>query len=218
MLAQSWREVQASIVACQAVCVAVSKRQSLDKIQACYALGQRDFGENYVQEGVAKIGALSDLDITWHFLGAIQSNKTKLLATHFDWVQSLDRLDIAAKLNRHCEALNKYLNICVAINVDKESQKSGIDVSELPNFLLACREYKFLNVRGIMVLPKPRYNEIEQRDVFNMVKALYDQLNQQGFTLDTLSMGMSNDYKVALTCGSNMVRVGAKLFGVRKPK
>lgn len=215
MLEQAWSEIQSSIVPHHALCVAVSKRQPCKKIRSCYLLGQRDFGENYVQEGIAKIETLSDLDITWHFLGAIQSNKIKQIARHFDWVQSVDRLAVAEKLNYQAGVLNKRLNICVAVNIDQEPQKSGINARELPDFLAACRDYQCLNVRGIMVLPRPRDDEAQQRDVFSDIKQLYDDLIKQGFALDTLSMGMSNDYKVALACGSTMVRIGTRLFGAR---
>lgn len=215
MLEQAWSEIQSSIALHHALCVAVSKRQPCEKIRSCYLLGQRDFGENYVQEGVAKIKTLSDLDITWHFLGVIQSNKIKQIVRHFDWVQSVDRLAVAEKLNHQADVLNKQLNICIAVNIDQEPQKSGIDARELPDFLTACRAYKFLSVRGIMVLPRPRDNEAQQHDIFSETKQLYDDLIKRGFALDTLSMGMSNDYKVALACGSNMVRIGTRLFGAR---
>lgn len=215
MDAAVWQTIQSDIKHYNARCVAVSKKQPLEKIQTFYALGQRDFGENYAQEGIEKIQALNDLDITWHFLGAIQSNKTKQIATYFNWVQGVDRIEIAERLNRHCSELKKHLNICVSVNIDQEPQKSGVGADELPEFLSACRAYEHLRLRGMMVLPKPRDSEADQRKIFTQVKKLYDDLIDQGFELDTLSMGMSNDYRVALECGSNMVRIGTALFGER---
>jgi pyridoxal phosphate enzyme (YggS family) len=196
--------------------VAVSKRQSTDAIQTLYNYGQHDFAENYLQEGVAKIQALSALpDITWHFIGQIQSNKTRRIAQYFNWVQSVDRLSIAQRLNQHCLELNKTLNICIAVNMDQEPQKSGVLPDEVAALLAAVSALPALHCRGLMVIPRARQTANEQRAIFMKVRALYDALKQQGFLLDTLSMGMSQDYQVAIEAGSTMVRLGTKLFGLR---
>lgn len=196
--------------------VAVSKRQPLEKMQALYALGQRVFAENYVQEGVDKINALSWPDVQWHFIGQIQSNKTKLIATQFDWVQSLDRLKIAERLNEHCQQLTKTLQVCVAVNIDDEPQKGGVLPDAVYEFVKQLRRFGHLQLRGIMVLPKARHDYESQKQVFDKTKQLFDELNQQGCDLDTLSMGMSGDFEAAVAAGSTMVRIGTLLFGSRE--
>lgn len=198
------------------VLLAVSKHQPLEKIKTVYHLGQRAFAENYLQEGVAKIQALQLDGMQWHFIGKIQSNKTKSLATHFDWVQSVDRFSIAERLHRHCNELNKTLQVCISVNVDKEPQKGGVVMSEVLFLARQIQKLTCLRLRGLMAIPKPQIGYQEQLHTFKKVKQLFDELNKQGFALDTLSMGMSADYKAAIAAGSTMVRIGTSLFGERR--
>lgn len=202
---------------CDANLVAVSKKQSPAAIKNLYSFGQRHFAENYVQEGISKVLLLNEYpDITWHFIGQIQSNKTKLIAQHFHWVQSVDRLSIAQRLQQHCAELDKKLNICISVNIDNEAQKSGVLVNDIGELLTNVANLSHLYCRGLMVIPKARKSPDEQYKVFAKVKELFDSLNQKGFELDTLSMGMSQDYKEAIKAGSTMVRIGTKLFGLRE--
>jgi pyridoxal phosphate enzyme (YggS family) len=196
--------------------LAVSKRQPLEKMRAVYELGQRLFAENYVQEAVDKITTLNWPDVQWHYIGQIQSNKTKLIAEHFDWVQSLDRLNIAEKLNTHCLQLGKKLQVCIAVNIDNEPQKGGVVATQLQEFAQQIKQLPQLQLRGIMVIPKARESYKTQLSIFKETKQLYDGLNHHGLELDTLSMGMSGDYVAALAAGSTMVRIGTLLFGPRE--
>ena len=213
MLAERYAGIKSALNG--AALVAVSKRQTAGDIHALYNLGQRDFAESYVQEASEKQAQLTSLDITWHFIGQIQSNKTRQIAEYFSWVQSLDRLEIAHRLQRHCDELNRELNVCIAVNIDREPQKGGIRVDEAGEFLTALRACDRLHCRGLMVIPKPRRQYNEQFAVFQQIKAAFDQLKMQGFNLDTLSMGMSQDYSAAIEAGSTMVRIGTGLFGAR---
>lgn len=190
--------------------LAVSKQQTPDKIRALYEQGQRAFGENYLQEALEKQTLLQDLNIEWHFIGHIQSNKTKLLAEHFSWVQSVDRLDIARKLDRYRPAHLSPLNICIQINIDHEENKSGIFAEDLLSFATALLPLKHLKLRGLMIIP-----EKNSLSAFKKAADLYQQLQEKGFVLDTLSMGMSDDYKEAIAAGSTMIRLGTALFGKR---
>jgi pyridoxal phosphate enzyme (YggS family) len=196
--------------------LAVSKRQSLKKIQAAYNWGQRDFGENYLQEGLEKIKALSDLkDISWHFIGPIQSNKCKAIAENFDWVQSLDRIKIAEKLNQHCPT-NKKLNVCVQINLDEENQKAGIKFTDIDNFFEKLKNYEQLHPKGLMLIPRVSKSTGEQAEGFAKIASKFTQMQLDFPDFDTLSMGMSQDYLLALKSGSNMVRLGTAIFGERE--
>ncbi len=192
--------------------LAVSKKQSADKIRQVYHAGQKSFGENYCQEALEKQRNLSDCAIEWHFIGSIQSNKTKLIAEHFDWVQSVDRISIAKRLNDQRPAHLKPLNICIEINIDEEKTKSGVlphDAFELAKNIISL---KHLKLRGIMTIPEKNNSTI----AFQKMAALYQKLTQEGFELDTLSMGMSDDYIDAIAAGSTMVRIGTAIFGERK--
>lgn len=195
--------------------LAVSKKQSVDAIRSVYEKGIHQFGENFVQEALEKMPALLDCDIAWHFIGPIQSNKTRAIAENFSWVHSVDRLKIAERLNTQRPSQLGLLNICVQINIDEEETKSGILPGELMGFLTACQSHSSLKVRGLMCIPKPRENVEEQRAVFQQMRALFDAANQQGFSLDTLSMGMSADFETAIECGATIVRLGRVLFGER---
>lgn len=194
--------------------IAVSKRQPLDKIEEAYQCGHRDFGENFVQEGVEKIQKLDKSDIQWHMLGAIQSRKCKDIATHFDWVQSVDRLKVIKKLDQAREGLPP-LNVCIQVNLFGEEQKAGVDSTSCFELAEAIQEAEHLTLRGIMALP-PKQTEYEkQLAQFDKIAALYRQLSDKYPQVDTLSMGMSGDFEAAIAAGSNMIRVGTAIFGSR---
>ena len=194
--------------------LAVSKRQSIEKIQALYALGQRAFGENRVQEALVKIAELPS-DIVWHFIGQIQSNKTKLIAENFAWAQSVDCLKIAERLNEQRPATAAPLNICICVNVDDEPQKAGVSAAAALSLAQQIKSLERLKLRGIMAIPAARDNPKDQLFIFQQLKTLYNSLNQYGLELDTLSMGMTNDYQAAIAAESTMLRIGTALFGER---
>ena len=200
--------------------LAVSKAQSADAIRALAHAGQKAFGENYVQEALNKQAALKDvdldLDLIWHFIGPIQSNKTALIATHFDWVHGVDRLKIAQRLNdARGNAANK-LQVCIQLNVSDEDSKSGIALNEAIPLAHAIAEMPNLNLRGVMAIPAPADDVKLQRAQFKAVRECYDSLKAEGFALDTLSMGMSGDYAAAIAEGATMIRLGTALFGARQ--
>jgi hypothetical protein len=193
--------------------LAVSKTKPTEMIKQAYAVGQRQFGENYVQEGITKIVELAELnDIIWHFIGPIQSNKTKAIAEHFDWVQSVDREKIAARLNDQRAILNKPLNVCIQINIDNEASKSGISVSELPKLAKFISTCEHLTLRGIMAVP----SKTAEAKSYQHLQQLFIELQQHYPHIDTLSVGMSNDLTQAIANGSTMVRIGSAIFGERK--
>ena len=197
--------------------LAVSKRHSLQKILDLYLLGQRDFGESYLQEALQKIHANPHKDIIWHFIGPIQSNKTKLLAENFHWVHSVDRLKIAHRLSTQRAEQPTVLNICLQINISEEAQKSGFNPDEIVSCIEEISQLPHLSLRGLMAIPKPTNNIEQQKQVFHQLKQLMLQLNQQfNLTMDTLSMGMSNDLEAAIAEGATIIRVGTALFGARK--
>ncbi len=196
--------------------LAVSKKQSVSKIREAYDCGQRHFGENYLQEALPKIADLGALtDIQWHFIGPIQSNKCKAIAEHFDWIQSLDRLEIAEKLNRHCPE-SKALQVCVQVNLDKEAQKAGIAFEEIETFCKALQQYKHLTLRGLMLIPKAEQKDETLLAGFMKMASCFKNLKKHYPEMDTLSMGMSQDYILALETGATMVRIGSALFGERQ--
>ncbi len=195
--------------------VAVSKTKPASMIREAFLAGQTDFGENYLQECLTKQTDLSDLDITWHFIGPIQSNKTQLIAQHFSWVHSVDRLKIAKRLNDARPAALPPLQVCIQLNSSNETTKSGILIDELEALASAFSTFERLRLRGLMAIPAPTKNIETQHAQFKMVKAAYDGLVSKGYDLDTLSMGMSNDYEAAIKNGANMVRIGSKIFGLR---
>lgn len=196
--------------------LAVSKSQGAERLRAAYLAGQTAFGENYVQEAIMKQKALADCEIEWHFIGPIQSNKTQLIAQHFDWVQSVDRLKIAQRLSKaRGEAALPPLNICIQINSSNESSKSGTQADELHELAEAVAALPHLTLRGLMAIPAPTNDLEKQHHQFKMVKALFTQL-QQRYNLDTLSIGMSGDYVAAIQEGATIVRIGSALFGKRQ--
>lgn len=195
--------------------LAVSKAQSVAAIRAAHAAGQTQFGENYLQEALDKQAQLSDLAILWHFIGPIQSNKTQLIAQHFDWVHSVDRLKIAQRLN-DARANNPVpLQVCVQVNISHEPSKSGVLVADLENTVAVIVKLPHLQLRGLMAIPAPSKDRDIQRQQFKQVRECYDNLLAKGYALDTLSMGMSDDYAAAIEQGATIVRIGSALFGAR---
>ncbi|MBI1423547.1 MAG: YggS family pyridoxal phosphate-dependent enzyme [Gammaproteobacteria bacterium] len=197
--------------------LAVSKTHGIADIQEALAAGQTAFGESYLQEALPKITALAGTGIEWHFIGPIQSNKTAQIAAHFDWVHSVDRLKIAQRLNEQRGA-RAPLNVCIQVNTSGESSKSGISAHELPALARAITLLPHLTLRGLMTIPAPEPDPQQQRRPFHQLKLYLDQLNQTGMTLDTLSMGMSDDLGAAIAEGATIVRVGTAIFGPRAGK
>ena len=196
--------------------IAVSKTHSAEKIKKAYIAGQRDFGENYLQESIEKIEKLRDLDINWHFIGSVQSNKAKLIAYNFDWVHSIDKIKTLEKINQHREDLDKKINICIQVNIDQEDTKSGLEINEIEDFLLDSRKFDMINLRGLMAIPKPQKTHELQYKTFLRIKKIYDELVNKGYNLDTLSIGMSSDYSAAIEAGSTCIRIGTAIFGQRE--
>ena len=196
--------------------LAVSKTFGPDAVLAAVAAGQTAFGENYVQEGVDKINTLAHVPgLEWHCIGPLQSNKTRPVAEHFDWVQSVDRLKIAQRLSEQRPAHRAPLQVCLQVNVDGGANKSGVTPAELPALASAVAALPRLRLRGLMAIPEPAPDFETARNVFAQVRTLFEALNAQGLALDTLSMGMSDDLEAAVAAGSTMVRVGRGVFGAR---
>jgi PLP dependent protein len=195
--------------------LAVSKAQSADKLREAYLAGQRAFGENYVQEAINKQNTLKDCTIEWHFIGPIQSNKTALIAQHFAWVHSVDRLKIAVRLNEARPQTLPPLNVCIQINSSEEGSKSGVDISLQAMLAKEIDAMPNLKLRGIMAIPAPTKDFAKQRTQFKIVADAFKNLQQQGFKLDTLSIGMSDDYIAAIHEGATIVRIGSAIFGAR---
>lgn len=195
--------------------LAASKTQSSEKIKTLQALGQIKFGENYLSEALEKIKILRQHPIEWHFIGAIQSNKTKLIAENFSWVHSVCQLKTAEYLNKARNPALPRLNICIQLNISREPQKSGILAEELMEFAKQLQAFPQLRLRGLMVIPKPVVDFEAQKRIFQEVYDLQQELIANGFILDTLSMGMSDDLEAAIAAGSNCVRVGTAIFGKR---
>ena len=197
--------------------VAVSKMQTSAALREAYAAGQTCFGENYLQEALTKQTELSDLNIEWHFIGPIQSNKTQLIAQHFEWVHGVDRLKIAQRLN-DARVNHPPLQICLQVNISGEESKSGISAEALPALVKEVCQLPNLKLRGLMTIPAPTNDTDIQRTQFIKMRTLLEHLNQQGHPLDTLSMGMSSDYIIAIEEGATIVRIGSAIFGDRPPK
>ncbi|WEL55279.1 YggS family pyridoxal phosphate-dependent enzyme [Pseudomonas kermanshahensis] len=192
--------------------LAVSKTKPASAIREIYAAGVRDVGENYLQEALTKQEALRDLPLIWHFIGPIQSNKTKAIAEHFDWVHSVDRLKIAQRLSEQRPAALAPLNICLQVNVSGEDSKSGCAPSDLPALAEAVAKLPNLRLRGLMAIPEPTDDRAAQEAAFASLRTLQQRL---GLGLDTLSMGMSHDLEAAIAQGATWVRIGTALFGAR---
>lgn len=197
------------------VLVAVSKTFPADAVRAAHAAGQRDFGENHAQDAVAKIDALGDLDLVWHFIGPIQSNKTRTIAAQFAWVHSIDRLKIAERLAAQRPEALPPLQACIQVNVSGEATKSGVAPAEAPALARAVAALPRLQLRGLMAIPEPTDDPALQRRRFESLRDLKDRLAADGLALDTLSMGMSDDLEAAIAAGATMVRVGTAIFGAR---
>lgn len=192
--------------------LAVSKTKPAGALREAHAAGIRDFGENYLQEARAKQLELADLPLCWHFIGPIQSNKTRDIAEHFAWVHSVDRLKIAQRLSEQRPANLPPLNICIQVNVSGEASKSGCTPADLPALAAAISALPRLKLRGLMAIPEPTENRAEQDAAFATVRTLQESLNMG---LDTLSMGMSHDLESAIAQGATWVRIGTALFGAR---
>ena len=192
--------------------LAVSKTKPAEALREAYAAGIRDFGENYLQEALGKQLELADLPLIWHFIGPIQSNKTRAIAEHFDWVHSVDRLKIAQRLSEQRPADLPPLNICIQVNVSGEASKSGCTPADLPDLANAIGALPRLKLRGLMAIPEPTEDRAAQDAAFAAVQSLQASLN---LPLDTLSMGMSHDLESAIAMGATWVRIGTALFGAR---
>ncbi|PZX02168.1 hypothetical protein DFS28_101528 [Pseudomonas sp. 478] len=192
--------------------LAVSKTKPAEALREAYAAGLRDFGENYLQEALSKQLELADLPLIWHFIGPIQSNKTRAIAEHFAWVHSVDRLKIAQRLSEQRPAELPPLNICIQVNVSGEASKSGCTPADLPALANAISELPRIKLRGLMAIPEPTEDRAAQDAAFAAVQRLQASLN---LPLDTLSMGMSHDLESAIAQGATWVRIGTALFGAR---
>lgn len=214
------QRIAASCSACgrdpaQVGLLAVSKTFGPEAVAQAYAAGQAAFGENYIQEAVEKIQALADLPLQWHCIGPVQSNKTRLVAEHFDWVQSIDRLKIAERLSAQRPTARGPLQVCIQVNIDGGPSKSGVPAQEALALARAVAALPGLRLRGIMTIPEPAASAQATLAVHRRAKELFEQLRSAGLDLDTLSMGMSADLEAAIQAGSTLVRVGSAIFGAR---
>ena len=194
--------------------VAVSKSQSYIAIRSAYDAGQKIFGENYLQEALEKKKLLENLEIEWHFIGPIQSNKCKLISENFSWVQTIDRIKIANKLNQYRHS-KQPLNICIQVNISEENTKSGIGLDDVKQFAKLISNLKNLKLRGVMAIPSKTNENQNLVSQYRLLKKLYEDLKISYSSVDTLSIGMSNDYLLAIENGANLVRIGTKIFGAR---
>ena len=195
--------------------LAVSKTRPSQAVADLAQLGQRAFGENYVSEGVEKAHALASLNLEWHFIGPIQSNKTRAIAETFDWVHSVDRAKVIQRLNDQRPAGAPPLNVLIQVNMDDETQKAGCRPDDIPALAKAIDQCPHLMLRGLMAIPQPRTDKQAQLDVFQSLATYYQQLARVHPTVDTLSAGMSDDLESAIFAGANLVRIGTALFGPR---
>ncbi len=212
------RIAEASIAAGQARparLVAVGKTKPPEALRTLAALGQTAFGENYIQEARAKQAALADLDLEWHAIGPLQSNKARDVAEHFDWLQTLDRLKLVDRLARARPVGRSPLNVLIQVNIDDETSKSGCAPREIATLAAAIRQQPTLCLRGLMAIPAPLPDLARRRDAFARMRELYEALASEHADVDTLSMGMSDDFELAIAEGATMVRVGTALFGAR---
>lgn len=198
--------------------LAVSKTRPIVDIMTAVEYGQCSFGESYLQEAIEKIKALASYSLEWHFIGSLQSNKTRLIACHFDWVQSLDKLKYAQYLNKQRPTYLPPLNVCIQVNISEERQKAGVSLVELPSLINEVLELPRLRLRGLMTLPARSSDFVAQRSAFNKLSLVYKELQDSGIVLDTLSMGMTNDMVAAIAEGATLVRVGTGIFGERLSK
>ena len=219
---QNYRKLNNALLACaehsgHAVhLLAVCKTQPIEAICVCHQLGQHAFGENYVQEAVAKIQALSELDIEWHLIGPLQSNKCKIVAEHFDWVQTVDREKIVDGLSRYRPTGLPPLNVLIQVNVDDEASKSGCAPNQVESLAERIAAKPNLRLRGLMAIPDPARSA--DGHAFAAMQSLFNALQKRFASVDTLSMGMSDDFPLAIAHGANLVRIGRALFGARPNK
>ncbi|HSR64521.1 MAG TPA: YggS family pyridoxal phosphate-dependent enzyme [Xanthomonadaceae bacterium] len=198
--------------------LAVSKRQAATAVAELHAAGQRAFGENYVQEAIAKQAALAGLDIEWHLVGHLQSNKAAEAAARFDWVQTLDRTRLVPALARHRPQARGPLNVLIQVNIDDEASKHGCEPDAVDALAAAVAAEPALRLRGLMAIPAPFEDPARRREAFRRMRALFDALRARHPSVDTLSMGMSDDLESAIAEGATLVRIGTALFGARPPK
>lgn len=198
--------------------LAVTKTRTAAEIRAVAALGQPCFAENYLQEALTKLDELAAEDLEWHFIGAIQSNKTDAIARRFAWVHTLDREKLARRLNDQRPDDLPPLQVCIQINISDEASKSGIALAELPDLAATIAGLPRLTLRGLMTLPAPTLDFEEQRQPFRRLAAALKDLRQRGFGVDTLSMGTSDDFEAAIAEGATLIRLGTSIFGPRPPK
>lgn len=195
--------------------LAVSKTRPAADILAAVHSGQRRFGESYLQEALDKVAALAEYKLEWHFIGPIQSNKTRPIAETFDWVHSIERLKIARRLSEQRPESLAALNICLQVNIDGEASKAGCTIAELPQLAAEIASLPRLRLRGLMAIPRPRQSLEQQREPFRRLREALEQLQGLGYELDTLSMGMSGDLEAAVAEGATIVRIGTDIFGAR---
>ena len=195
--------------------LAVSKTRPLEDIQLALGENQHDFGENYLQDALSKVENISNPSIKWHFIGPIQSNKTRQIAENFDWVHTVERLKIAQRLNDQRPSTQVPLNVCIQINISNEESKSGVSLKDALPLAQQIIELPNIKLRGLMAIPESTNDFDAQRKSFHLLRELKEQLISQGIELDTLSMGMSNDMEAAIAEGSTMVRIGTAIFGAR---
>jgi PLP dependent protein len=198
--------------------LAVSKTHPASCIREAYRCGVRDFGENYVQEALGKIAQIAQTDINWHLIGPIQSNKTRDIAGNFQWVHSVDRIKIAARLNEQRPAELPPLNVCIQVNISQETSKSGLPLAEVPGLCNAISSMPNLRLRGLMAIPAPGGDFQQQRQVYQPLAAVFRELSYRYPWFDTLSIGMSSDFDAAIAEGSTLVRIGTAIFGNRPAK
>ena len=198
--------------------IAVGKLHTAEAIRQLAEYGQKAFAENFVQEAIFKQQQLSDVDIEWHFIGSIQSNKTRDIANHFSWVHSVDRFKIARRLSDQRADILPPLNICLQVNLQREESKSGVSSAQILPLLEQMQDLPQITVRGLMIVPKPVSDPSQQREVFGQLRELLEEANRSGHSLDTLSMGMTADLEQAIAEGATHVRIGTALFGLRPKK
>ena len=198
--------------------LAVSKTFAPEAVREAFAAGQTAFGENYIQEAVEKIGLLRELPLQWHCIGPIQSNKTRLVAAHFDWAHTVDRLKTAQRLSEQRPDGMAPLQVCIQVNIDGGASKSGVSPQEVLPLARQVAQLPRINLRGLMTIPEPAPDFAAQVALHLRAKALFDELRRAGLALDTLSMGMTADLEAAIAAGSTMVRVGTAIFGARPPQ
>jgi hypothetical protein len=196
--------------------LAVSKTKPPEAVRAAAEIGQREFGENHVQDALTKLDALADMDLVWHFIGPIQSNKTRVIAARFHWVHSIDRAKIARRLNEQRPDGLPPLEVCIQVNLSGETSKSGVEPQQVEELAEVLSELPRLRLRGLMTLPRPCDELEDQRRPFAALRGILETLNAGGLALDTLSMGMTNDMEAAIAEGATIIRIGTAIFGARE--